>query len=373
MTAQHSGPELYMAMELSDKVWKLAFGNGQRERLVNVSWGDQAGLWDAVSRSKQRFGLPESASVKSCYEAGRDGFWIHHLLLQAGIENVVVDPASIEVSRHARRAKTDRLDAKKLLSMLRRYWVHGEKKVWRVCMVPSEAAEDERRLHRELDRLKTERTGHRNRIGSLLVTRGVKISSPHSCDLSELRDWAGKGLAGGLLAELQREQHRLQMVQEQIREINQEKKRRLTDPVTEADRTAQKLLRLRAVGPVTSWLLSKEFFAWRSFRNRRQVGAAAGLTGTPYNSGDGCREQGISKAGSKWVRHTCVELAWNWLRFQPDSALSQWYQRRFGGGGKRMRRIGIVALARKLLIALWKYVEHGEVPEGATFKTEFYW
>ena len=365
MTVLDNENVLYMAMELGDKKWRLRFGDARKVRDKSVPAGDQVGLRRAIATAKERLGLREEAPVRSCYEAGRDGFWIHRFLAKEGIENLVVDPASIEVNRRERRAKTDRLDAEKLLVMLIRYWVYGEKTVWKVVHIPSERAESERRPHRELDGLTKERTAHSNRIRSLLVTQGIRIGNPLTHDLSALKDWEGKPLAAELLVELQRDQQRLKLLQEQIRGLERMKLKRLTHPETEADSKAQKLMQLRGVGPVSSWLLAKEFFAWRQFRNRRQVGALAGLTGTPYDSGGSVRDQGISKSGSRWVRKTAVELAWGWIRFQPHSSLTRWFYSRFGHGNKRLRRVGIVALGRKLLVALWRYVEFDEMPEGA--------
>ena len=357
---------LYIAMELSNKKWKLAFSNGDKIREVNVPAGSQKGLREAICRAKERLGMEEDTKVLSCYEAGRDGFWIHRFLEKEGIENLVVDPASIEVNRRYRRVKTDRLDAEKLLRMLMRYW-GGEKTIWRVARVPGEEEEDERRLHRELERLKKERTGHRNRIKSLLVLHGIKDKprKDYKAYLEWVRTWDGKPLPEALRGELGRELERLGKLNEQIRFLEKMQEAHLKEPETESERKAQKLNRLKGVGPVSSWMLAKEFFGWRDFRNRREVGALAGLTGTPYDSGDGVRDQGISKAGNKRVRYSTIELAWGWLRFQPESELTKWFWKRFGHGNKRMRRIGIVALARKLLIALWKYVENDEIPEGA--------
>jgi transposase len=369
MTAQHSKSVLYMAMELSSKTWRLRFGDGKKVRDRSVAARDLAGLMSEIAASKERLGLAADTPVVSCYEAGRDGFWIHRFLTKHGVENLVVDPASIEVDRRKRRAKTDRLDAERLLLMLLRYRLYGERTTWKICRVPSEEAEDERRVGRELDRLTKERTGHLCRIRSLLVVCGVEAEP--LADLSLVTDWEGKPLLREQLAELEREQVRLRLVNQQIRQVQALKRQRLGCPVSEADRKASKLMKLRAVGPVTSWTLSKEFFGWRDFQNRRQVGSAAGLTGTPYDSGESRREQGISKAGSKWVRKTCIELAWNWLRYQPQSALSLWYVQKFGSGGRRLRRIGIVALARKVLVALWKYLEHDDLPEGAWLKQPF--
>lgn len=365
MTVQHSIAILYMAMELSNSRWKLRFSDGRKTRSKTIDAGQKDLLMLEISKAKKRLGLPADAPVKSCYEAGRDGFWIHRYLEKNGVDNLVVDPASIEVNRRKRRAKTDRLDVEKLLVMLLRYHLHGEKTVWQICHVPSEEAEDERRPGREMERLTKERTAHSNRIGSLLALVGIKKVSARKADFDTLTDWEGKPLRPELLAELKREQERLIQVCSQIKILESERRERLVNPRTQADEMAAKLTELKGVGPVSSWTLVKEFFSWRQFKNRRQVGACAGLTGTPYDSGGSIRDQGISKAGSARVRKICTELAWSWVRYQPGSKLTLWFLQRFGHGGRRMRRIGITALARKLLIALWKYLEYGEMPEGA--------
>jgi transposase len=357
---------MYMAMELSASTWGLAFSNEEKVRQITALAGDQAGLLRQVQRAKEKLGLAADAPVVCCYEAGRDGFWIHRFLERAGIRNYVVDAASIEVNRRKRRVKTDRLDAERLVRMLMRY-EKGERTVWRVARVPSEAAEDERRLHREIQRLKQERTSHCNRIRGLLVLHGVRLGRQAIVGLAvaRLRTWDGQEVPVALRAELLREGARLQVLVKQIKEMEQTQEQRIKTPQTASDRVASTLHQLRAVGPVSAWILSKEFFGWRTFRNRREVGALAGLTGTPYSSGSSERDQGISKAGNRHVRWVMIELSWRWLQLQPASALSQWFWARFGHGNARMRRIGIVALARKLLVALWKYVDHGEVPAGA--------
>ncbi len=362
----HSKNSMMMAMELSNKKWKLAFSNGQKVRQVNVDWGAEKSLLRQIETAKEKLGLCKNADVYSCYEAGRDGFWIDRLLKKNGINNIVVDPASIEVNRRKRRAKTDRLDANKLVLMMIRYWWHGEKTVWSIVRVPSEQSEDERRLHRNRSRMVKERSAHIARIRSLLIMHGIKLSGAvYRCDPSQLRDWNNKKLPSELIRELKQELDRLKMLREQLRIIEADQKERLKNPDSIADIKAQKLMSLKGVGPVSAWVLGKEFFGWRNFRNRKEVGALAGLTGTPYSSGDSNRDLGISKSGSRSVRCTCVELAWCWTRFQPESELTKWFMERFGKGGKRMRKIGIVALARKLLIALWKYIEKDELPAGA--------
>jgi len=361
-----TAPVLYMALELSNKSWRLAFGDGAKCRQVSVPAADLAALAGAVAKAKERFRLPASARVLSCYEAGRDGFWLHRHLVSVGIANQVVDPASIEVSRRLKHVKTDRLDGDRLLAKLMRHHA-GERGGWSVVRVPSIEEEDARRLHRELERLKRERLAHRCRIQALLVTQGVRLTIRRALALrlGNLTLWDSRHLPAELKAELERERERLVLVERQIEQLEATRRERLHNPRSEAERRAVHLMRLGAIGPASAWLLVKEFFGWRAFRNRREVAALAGLAGTPYASGDSARDRGISKAGNRRVRAMIVEIAWLWLRFQPTSALSHWYHRRFGAGGLRMRRIGIVALARKLLIALWRYLEEGVMPQGA--------
>jgi transposase len=362
---------LYVGIELSKNSWRLAFSNGAKIRQRTLPAGNQAGLQRELAWSKQKLGLSADCAVRSCYETGRDGFWVHRLLSSWGIENVVVDAASIETARRARRAKTDRLDAEKLVRKLMA-WAGGERTVWRLAQVPSLAAEAERRPMRERQRLTQERTAHRARIASLVALHGVAVKlngrQEFAVAVEQLRDWQGQPLPAAVAAELQRELRRLALVHQQILLLEKRQERALRSPQTAAEQVAQKLMRLSGVGPISAMLFAVEFFGWRRFRNRRQVGALAGLCGTPYASGDSAREQGISKAGNKRVRWAAVELAWCWLRFQPHSALTKWFWQRFGLGSKRVRRIGIVALARKLLVALWKYLEWGELPAGAALR-----
>jgi transposase len=353
-----------MALELSNKSWRLTFGGGGKRRQVPVPAADLMKLSEAVAKAKERFGMPASTPVVSCYEAGRDGFWLHRHLRSIGIENEVIDAASIEVSRRLRHVKTDRLDGERLLDKLMRHHA-GERGGWSVVRVPSIEEEDARRLHRELERLKRERLAHRVRMQSLLVIHGMRVKIKSTLRLGSLTLWDGRPLPAELKAELEREVERLRLVERQIAALESERRERLREPKTEAERSIVQLMRLGAIGPTSAWLLVMEFFGWRGFRNRREVAALAGLVGSPYNSGESERDQGISKAGNRRVRAMMVEIAWLWLRFQPKSALSQWYHRRFAGGGLRMRRIGIVALARRLLIALWRYLADGVIPEDA--------
>lgn len=365
-------PVLYMALELSKSKWRVGFESGGKRRTVTVEGGHVAGLAEALAQAKLKFGLFGPVRVLSCYEAGRDGFWLHRLLSSWGVENLVVDPASIEVSRQARRAKTDRVDLEMLLSK-RRLHQSGER-VWKVVRVPTEEAEAGRHLHRELERLKGERSRHVNRIKGLLFAQGIRL------ERVELKAWPeqvaryrcvnGAPLAADLQGELRREGERLALVEAQVKALEAEQERRVKEAAEEGPLAMVRQLRaLKGLGPVASWVFVMEFFGWRRFRNGKQVGALAGLTGTPYASGDSFREQGISKAGNRRVRALAIEIAWLWLRYQPGSALSRWFRERFGGTGKRHRRVGIVALARKLLVALWRYLETGVLPEGAQLKT----
>jgi transposase len=361
------GRVLYVAFELSNTTWKLACSDGNKLRHVTVTAGDLAQVQRAIIGAKRHFDMGDGIKAVSCYEAGRDGFWLHRYLHSCGIDNVVVDSASLEVNRRLRRAKTDRVDAGKLLSMLIRYH-GGEKQLWRVVRVPSREDEDARHLHRELEALKRERTRYRNRIHGILIQQGLRVRNPSTKklvkELDLMRTWDGQELPAEMKMRLIRVHERLRMVEDQISCLVKEKTQRLKAETAKMEQVAQ-LLRLPGIGPVSSWTFVMEFFGWRRFRNRREVAALAGLTPTPYDSGKRLREQGISKAGNRRVRTLAIEIAWTWLRFQPQSKLSRWFLERFAGGGSRMRRIGIVALARRLLIDLWRFLEYGVIPEGA--------
>jgi len=362
---------LYMAFELSGTKWKLAFSDGDRVRHQVIDAGATLELHDGIEAVRRRFGLPSNSPVVSCYEAGRDGFWLHRYLDSCGIVNVVVDSSSIEVNRRKRRAKTDRLDAGSLVRMLMRFCA-GERRLWSVVRVPSVEQEDARHLHRELETLRDERTMHRNRMRSLLKLHGIELGNPSRKDFASyieaIRLWDGTMVPGELRARLIREHERLRCVEEQIRTLEKEQRERIRRADTDSDRRVAQLMSLCGIGITSAWVFEKEFFGWRNFGNRREVGGCAGLTPTPYDSGETRREQGISKAGNWRIRKLIVEIGWYWLRYQPNSELSRWFNERFANGGKRMRRIGIVALARKLLIALWRFRTHGLIPEGARLK-----
>lgn len=353
-------PSLYLSMELSEKSWGLLFSDGEKLSAHSVEVGDMTGVLAHAKNCAKRFGLSARAQLVSCQEAGRDGFWIHRALEAAGARSLVVDATSIEVDRRMRRAKTDRLDAERLMRLLIRYCA-GETQALRVVHVPSEEQEDLRRDGRERERLVHERTGHLCRIKALLVLQGVREVELDCLD--EVICANGKPLPPRLLRELEREYQRLELITQQLKEIEKERAAALEKP-SRLTQCITTLMQLRGIGPQAAWLFSEEFFGWRDFANRRQVGAAAGLVSMPFNSGMGERDQGISKAGNKRVRTLAVQLAWGWLRWQPDTNLSKWFRAKFELT-KRSKRVGIVALARKLLIALWRLVKTGEVPTGA--------
>jgi transposase len=336
----------------------------------NISAGDLDRLAQEIEKAKAKFQICERGSIISCYEAGRDGFWLHRYLCSKGIENWIVDSASIEVNRRARRTKTDRLDVGKLLTMLIRFDL-GEREVWRTVNVPTVVDEDWRHFHRELKTLKKERTGHINRIKGLLVGHGIrmKVKQDFPQQLEAVRKWDHTAIPKHLQSRLKREYERMDLINQQIKRIEDQRQELLQRSDQDNLDQVRYLMKLRGIGIHSAWLFVMEFFSWRNFQNSKEVGALAGLTSTPYQSGGSHREQGISKAGNRYVRGIVIETAWCWLRYQPESELSQWYQRRFGNKSKRMRRIGIVALARRLLVSLWRYLETGELPKGAVLKS----
>lgn len=369
---------LYVAFELSKNSWKLGFsiGLGQKARIRTIPAGRLAVLKAEIVAAKKRFGLEASCDVVSCYEAGRDGFWLHRHLTAEGVTNFVVDSASIEVNRRRRRAKADGLDVTSLVRMLIRYHSQGERKLWSVVCVPSVEDEDRRQAHRELATLTKEKTRTKNRIMALLICQGIRLSG--ALDLSgdrleSMRLWDGSQLPEGLKSRLHREWEHLAFLKQQISTLQRQRdksvrqQQRQPDPGSDWAKVVQ-LAQLKGIGTPGATVLVRELFGWRKFRNGRQVGALSGLTPTPYQSGDTNWEQGISKAGIRHVRAIAVELGWCWLQYQSNSKLSLWYNDRFATGGKKARKIGIVALARRMLIELWKYLETGAIPEGAELK-----
>jgi transposase len=343
---------LFVAFELGKKDWKLAMtsGFGVTPWLRSVASGDWRAVDRAIAQGRARFGLAGAAAVVSCYEAGRDGFWIHRALVARGIRNRVVDSASIEISRRARRAKTDRIDALKLVQMLVRAW-HGERQVWSEVRVPTVVDEAARQVSRERTALTREQTRLINQMRGWLATWGSAVPRQRPQGWwTTIRDWAGAALPATVQARLAR-------ADQQQTAVSQ------STPATALHR----LVQLKGVATTSASVLLDEGLIWRAFRNRRQLGGILGFAPTPYNSGESERDQGISRAGNNRLQSISIQLAWSWVHWQPQSALTRWYRDRFGTG-KRARRIGIVAVARKLVIALWRYATSGVVPSGAIMK-----
>ncbi len=368
-TAFDHDSTLVLALELSGKGWEVGAvlpGVARRPRRT-LAQRDMAGLLKQIERWQaevQRAGRTVRRTVLA-YEAGREGFWIARYLLAQGIEVQIMHPSSIPVERRGRRVKTDRIDLDMLLRTLLA-WLRGEPRVCSMVRIPSETEEDMRRPERERERLVSERIALENRIENLLCLHGIGSFKPRlkkaAERLDELRSFAGAPLPPMLLAELKRLMTRHCVLSGQLKEIEAAREETASAP----DRTAQQiqvLARLIGLGLATATGLAREVFC-RSFADRRAIAGFVGLTGTPFNSGGSEREQGISKNGNPRVRRILMQLAWRWLRFQPDSALSCWFVERTGGAKGRIRKIMIVALARKLLVALWRYVETGELPAG---------
>jgi len=368
---------IFVAIELSQRNWLVVMHSPDRQRISRhrLDGGDHDGLVALIEKVRSRSvgALGVAPEVVSCYEAGYDGFWLHRRLTAAGITNLVFDPASIAVEQRGRRAKTDRIDGE---VMLRTLMAHrrGEPRVVRIVHVPSAEHEDLRRRSRERQRLITEQTAHINRIKGLLKLIGLGAGNVRRRDwpgwLEGQRDWQGKPVPRHLMDELKREHARLLVVGEQLQALAAAADTAAQPASPAAAQIAQRkaqLLRLNALGPVFAGTLMDELF-YKDFRNRRQVAAYCGLSPTPWRSGTMAREQGISKAGNRRVRHKAIELAWLWLRHQSGSALSAWFRRLSESGGRRAKRIAIVALARKLIVALWRYLTTGLVPEGAIIK-----
>ena len=375
---------LFASLELSKSKWVVTINSPGSEKFSRhrVEGGDGAGLLELLSRSRakaeQRYGVRVRTMV--IQEAGLDGFWIHRLLIAKGIESHVVDAASIAVARRHRRAKTDSIDGETLLRTLMA-WARGERRVCSMVRAPSPEEEDRRRLTRERGTLLKERIQHTNRVKGLLSGQGIRDYNPLRRDrferLEALRTGDGRELPPMLKAEIRRELDRMALVTTQLAAVERARdaliRTQAEEPNNEEPNNPEPnnpgalLLKLKGIGPEFASLLWLELL-FRSFGNRRQVAAYSGLAPSPWQSGGIERDQGISKSGNRRLRKTMIELAWFWLRHQPDSALSRWFQARVGAAKGRIRRIAIVALARKLLVALWRFVTQGVVPEGAVFK-----
>ena len=374
-TARANDITLFASLELSKSKWLLTINSPGSEKFSRhvVEGGGGDGLLALLSRlrakAEQGYGVRVKALV--IQEAGLDGFWIHRLLIANGIESHIVDAASIAVDRRHRRAKTNSIDGETLLRTLMA-WARGERRVCSMVRAPSPEEEDRRRLTRERGTLLKERIQHTNRIKGLLSGQGVGDYNPLRRDrferLKELRTGDGRELPPMLKEEIRRELDRIALVTTQLAGVERARDMLIRAEAEEPNNPAALLLKLKGLGPEFASLLWLESL-FRSFGNRREVAAYAGLAPSPWQSGSIERDQGISKSGNRRLRKTMIELAWFWLRHQPDSALSRWFQARVGAGKGRIRRIAIVALARKLLVALWRYVTQGVVPEGAVFKT----
>ena len=370
-TATSNEQTLQAALELSKNSWLLAiqFPDRDKPSLYPIKGGDADGLMARLDAARDRLAKVsgQAPKVTLCYEAGYDGFWLARFLEQRGIDCRVMEPASLQVDRRARRVKTDRIDVESLLHTLIA-WCRGERHVCSMVVIPSVEEEDLRRSHHERDRLVRETTAHINRIKGLLFgqgIRGINVKRNYKTLVpADLVTGDGRPLPERLGREISREIERLALVQEQFVEIERERDLAPT-PCEATERKRHELLRLKGIGPTFSAVLSREVY-YRRFANRRQVASYIGLAPSPYDSGDRRRSQGISKAGNRLVRYTMIQAAWLWIRHQPNSALAQWFRRRTEGESKRMKCVMIVALARKLAIALWRYVELGLIPQGAT-------
>jgi transposase len=362
---------VHVVFELSKSKWQLGVmtPGAQKMSRYRIEGGNLAELFHVLAKVRakaEQQGRP--VRILSCYEAGLDGHWLHRWLTDNGIVNFEVDASSIEVNRRARRAKTDRIDLALLMRAFLAY-LRGEPGVCSMVRVPTPEDEDRKRRTRERERLLTERTGHTNRIKGLLHGQGIRDAQPLMANflsnLDQMRTGDGRAVPPRLRDEIRREHERLLVVHKQIKTIEAENSAAYREPAKgSVEAKAAQLVKLKAVGPQTAQVLTNEVF-YRDFKNRRQVGSCFGLTDTPYDSGDSRRQQGISKAGNHRARKAAIEFAWLWLRYQPDSELSRWFVQRVGSVKGRIRKIAIVALARKLMVALWRYLETGLVPVGA--------
>jgi transposase len=361
--------KLHLALELSNAKWLLAFADGTAAspKIHQVDAGDLVRLSEKIAVARKAFGFGPDSPVVTCYEAGRDGFWIHRALAQRGIRNVVVEPSCLAANRPGRQPKTDNLDAKALVEMLVRF-ERGERNVWRIVRVPTEAEEDARRLVRRRERLIRDRVRYANSIQSALKTHGIRVERVSNITpghLDGLKRWDGTPLPKALRGEVDELVALLAQVKTQLKALEDQ-----LQTAVEVDPLSQALMLVKGIGQRGAQTLATEFF-WRKFENRRQVGSLAGLVGTPFQSGSMAREKGISKAGNRRVRRVMVELAWLWTRHQKASGLGKWYHERIGAKPTaRQKRVAIVALARRLLILLWRYVTTGELPSGVVLKDD---
>ncbi len=366
---------IFVSLELSRSTWlitSLSPDGGEKLSKHSVRGSDVAGLLERFARLKEktRARTGEVFPIIVIQEAGLDGFWIHRVLQSEGIESHVVDPASVATSRRRRRAKTDRIDGEALVRALLAY-KRGEPRVCAMVKAPTPQEEDRRRVCRERKVLIVERVQHVNRVKGLLFCQGITGYKPLQRDrrerLEELQTGDSRPLPDHLKAQLRRELDRIELLMEQIKAVEAERDALLAREHAVALAPAAMLLDIKGIGPEFAGILWAEGL-FRHFANRRQVAAYAGLAPTPWQSGSVDREQGVSKAGNPRLRTTLIQLAWLWVRHQPRSALSLWFEERVKRNGGRLKKTMIVALARKLLVALWKYVSAGVVIEGAVLK-----
>ncbi len=365
---------VHVVFELSKSKWLLGVlqPGAAKESRYQIEGGDVKALSGVLARARAKAEeLGKPARILSCYEAGLDGHWLHRWLSQNGVTNYEVDASSIEVSRRARRAKTDRIDLAQLMRTFLAY-LRGEPRVCSMVRVPTPEDEDRKRRTRERERLLTERTAHTNRIKGLLHGQGIRDATPLKPGflggLDQVRSGDGRPLSPHLKDEVRREHERLILVHKQIKALEAQNLAAHRAPAKgSTEEKVVQLAQLRGIGAVIAQPLVNEAF-YRDFKNRRQVGSCFGLTDTPYNSGSSRRQQGISKAGNHRARKAALELAWLWVKHQPDSALSHWFRTRVGDAKGRIRKIAIVALARKLMVALWRYLETGLIPTGAVMR-----
>jgi transposase len=365
---------VHVVFELSKSKWLVGvlLPGAAKESRYWIEGGDLPALSGLLARARAKAEeLGKPVRIVSCYEAGFDGHWLHRWLSDNGVTSYEVDASSIEVSRRARRAKTDGIDLAQLMRTLLSY-LRGEPRVCSMVRIPTPEEEDRKRRTRERERLVTERTAHTNRIKGLLHGQGIRDAVPLKpgflSGLDKVRTGDGRPLSPHLKEEIHREHGRLQLVHKQIKALEAQNlaAHRAPAPGSVEAKVVQ-LAQLKSIGPQIAQVLANEVY-YRDFKNRRQVGSCFGLTDMPYNSGSSQREQGISKAGNHRARTTAIELAWLWLRHQPDSALSRWFRERVGKIKGRIRKIAVVALARKLVVALWRYLETGLIPTGAVMR-----
>jgi transposase len=365
---------VFLALELSGTCWLVALHAPDADKVEchRLAAGAAAELLSLIARVQARVErrLGATPRVACCYEAGRDGFWLHRLLAAKGIASHVMDPTSLQVDRRARRAKTDRLDAEALLRALMA-WSRGERRICSMVRPPSPEQEDARRPSREREALLKERVRRVNRIKGLCAAQGIYDYEPIQADrrerLARLVTGDGRPLPRELAAEIGRQIDQLELDLRQLAEVEAARDARAAAARSDPGSKLGALLRLRGIGPEIATVLQGEVF-YRHFGTRRDVAAYAGLAPSPFASGGTRREQGITKQGNPRARRALVELARLWLRHQPGSALARWFRDRAGAAGGRVRRIAIVALARKLLVALWRYVETGVAPAEARMK-----